>query len=288
MFQTNLLAGKRILITGGGSGLGAAMATRFAELGASLVLCGRRAEVLAATAARLRAGPMAPGAEVITLACDVRDSNAVEAIVEQAWAQAPIDVLVNNAAATFIAQTETLSARAADAVLATSLHGAMYATLALGRRWIASGRAGTVLSILSTSTLTGRAYTVPSAIAKSGLLAMTRSLAVEWGPKGIRLLAIAPGPFPTDGSNRQLNPGERGVSAARAPLNPLGRVGQPLELANLASYLISEHAGYINGEMVAIDGGAHLRSSGAEDLLNWTPQQWEAMRQERAGRANKA
>ena len=282
MYQPDLLAGKRILITGGGSGLGAAMAARFAELGASLVLCGRRAEVLAATAAALRPTLSAAGAEVITLTCDVRDSSAVEAMVEQLWAQAPIDVLVNNAAASFIAQTETLSARAADAVLATSLHGALYATLALGRRWIASGRGGTVLSILSTSTLTGRAFTVPSAIAKSGLLAMTRSLAVEWGPKGIRLVAIAPGPFPTDGSSRQLNPGERGASAARAPLNPLGRVGQPHELANLASFLISDHAGYINGEMVSIDGGAHLRSSGAEDLLQWTPEQWAAVRGARA------
>ena len=282
MYQPDLLAGKRILITGGGSGLGAAMAARFAELGASLVLCGRRAEVLEATAAALRPTLSAPGAEVVTITCDMRDSSAVEAMVEQLWAQSPIDVLVNNAAATFIAQTETLSARAADAVLATSLHGAMYATLALGRRWIDSGRSGTVLSILSTSTLTGRAFTVPSAIAKSGLLAMTRSLAVEWGPKGIRLVAIAPGPFPTAGSNRQLNPGERGAAAARAPLNPLGRVGQPHELANLASFLISDHAGYINGEMVSIDGGAHLRSSGAEDLLQWTPEQWAAVRDARA------
>ena len=278
MFQPDLLAGKRILITGGGSGLGAAMATRFAELGAQLLLCGRRVEVLEATAARLRGG----GATVAIARCDVRDAEAVELMVEQAWSEAPIDVLVNNAAATFIAQTETLSARAADAVLATTLHGAMYATLALGKRWIASGRPGTVLSILSTSTITGRAFTVPSAMAKSGLLAMTRSLAVEWGPKGIRLVAIAPGPFPTDGSNRQLNPDERGAPAARSPFNPLGRVGQPPELANLASYLVSDHAGYINGEMISIDGGAHLRSSGAEDLLQWAPEQWAAMRASRS------
>ena len=275
MFQTDLLAGKRILITGGGGGLGAAMARRFASLGASLLLCGRRAEVLEATAAALRTDH---AVVVHTATCDVRDAAAVEAMVDLGWAEAPIDVLVNNAAASFIARTETLSPRAADAILATTLHGAMYATLALGKRWIANGRSGTVLSILSTSTLTGRAYTVPSAMAKAGLLAMTRSLAVEWGPQGIRLVAIAPGPFPTDGSNRQLNPGERGASAARAPMNPTGRVGQPPELADLASYLVSDHAGYINGEMVTIDGGAHLRSSGAEDLLNWTAEQWAALR----------
>lgn len=275
MFTAELLAGKRILVTGGGSGLGAAMAARFASLGASLVLCGRRAEVLETTAAAIRAEH---AATVITAVCDVRDAAAVEAMVEQLWTEAPIDVLVNNAAASFIARTETLSARAADAILATTLHGAMYATLALGKRWIAVGRPGVVLSILSTSTLTGRAFTVPSAMAKAGLLAMTRSLAVEWGPQGVRLVAIAPGPFPTDGSNRQLNPGDRGASAARAPMNPLGRVGQPPELADLASYLVSDRAGYINGEMVTIDGGAHLRSSGAEDLLNWSAEQWAALR----------
>ncbi len=274
MFQPELLAGQRILVTGGGSGLGLAMATRFAELGAQLLLCGRRADVLDASASQLRAA----GAQVDTAVCDVRDAAAVEAMVDAQWAAAPIDVLVNNAAATFIARTETLSARAADAVLATSLHGALYCTLALGKRWVASQRPGVVLSILSTSTLTGRAFTVPSAMAKSGLLAMTRSLAVEWGAHGIRLVAIAPGPFPTAGSNRQLNPGERADTAARAPLNPSGRVGQPAELANLAAYLVSPQAGYINGEMVAIDGGAHLRSSGAEDLLQWGPAQWDALR----------
>ena len=273
MFLPDLLAGQRLLITGGGSGLGAAMAERLGQLGASLLLCGRRAEVLQATAASLRAA----GASVDTAVCDVRDAAAVEAMVGAQWAAAPIDVLVNNAAATFIARTETLSPRAADAILATSLHGAMYCTLALVMLWISAQRPGVVLSILSTSTRTGRAFTVPSAMAKAGLLAMTRSLAVEWGPQGVRLVAIAPGPFPTDGSNRQLNPGERADSAARAPLNPTGRVGQPLELANLAAYLVSPQAAYINGEMVAIDGGAHLRTSGAEDLLQWGPAQWEAL-----------
>ncbi len=274
MFAPDLLAGQRILITGGGTGLGAAMAARFAELGASLVLVGRRAEVLAATAQGLRDR----GAAVQTLPCDIRDATAVQTMVDAAWAEGPIDALVNNAAATFIARTETLSPRAADAILAPTLHGALYCTLALGKRWIDSGRSATVLSILSTSTLTGRAFTVPSAVAKAGLLAMTRSLAVEWGPHGIRLVAIAPGPFPTDGAWRQLAPGERAGAIERAPMNPLGRVGRPPELADLASFLLSPMAGYINGEMVVIDGGAHLRSSGAEDLLQWTPEQWERLR----------
>ena len=278
MFETGLLAGKRILITGGGSGLGAAMAARFGSLGASLLLWGRRAAVLDATADQLRA----VGTSVATQVCDIRDATLVDAALQAAWGDAPVDVLVNNAAASFIAETDQLSPRAADAILATSLHGAMYCTLALGRRWVAGGRPGVVLSILSTSTITGRAFTVPSAMAKAGLLAMTRSLAVEWGPKGIRCVAIAPGPFPTEGSDQQLNPGQRGTSSARAPGNPLGRVGHPQELADLAAYLVSDHAAFINGEMVVIDGGQHLRSSGAEDLLQWSPEQWGQLR---AGRA---
>ena len=278
MFEPGLLAGKRILITGGGSGLGAAMAARFGSLGASLLLWGRRAAVLDATADQLRA----VGTSVATQVCDIRDATLVDAALQAAWGDAPVDVLVNNAAASFIAETDQLSPRAADAILATSLHGAMYCTLALGRRWVAGGRPGVVLSILSTSTITGRAFTVPSAMAKAGLLAMTRSLAVEWGPKGIRCVAIAPGPFPTEGSDQQLNPGQRGTSSARAPGNPLGRVGHPQELADLAAYLVSDHAAFINGEMVVIDGGQHLRSSGAEDLLRWSPEQWAQLR---AGRA---
>ncbi|QUS37775.1 SDR family oxidoreductase [Tardiphaga alba] len=277
MFEKSLLAHKRILVTGGGSGLGAAMSHRFAELGAELLICGRRSATLDETAAQLRA---AYNAKVHTFACDIRDANAVADMMAAIWQDGPLDILVNNAAATFIAQSEHLSARAADAILAPTLHGAMYCTLEAGRRWIESDHNGVVLSILSTSTITGRAFTMPSAMAKSALLAMTKSLAVEWGPKGVRLVAIAPGPFPTPGATGQLHP--EGRDSGPAARNPLGRVGEHSELANLASFLISDQAGYINGEMVVQDGGAHLRSSGAEDLLHWTDTQWAAQRTARA------
>jgi NAD(P)-dependent dehydrogenase (short-subunit alcohol dehydrogenase family) len=276
MFERGLLGGKRILITGGGSGLGAAMGRRFAELGAALVICGRRLELLEQAASAMRNDF---GATVGVARCDIRDGGAVEAMMDKLFADVPIDVLVNNAAATFIAQTEHLSFRAADAILAPTLHGTMYCTLAAGKRWIERKHKGVVLSILSTSTITGRAFTVPSAMAKSAVLAMTKSLAVEWGPKGIRTVAIAPGAFPTPGATGQLRP--EGREEIWSHRNPLGRHGDHAELANLASYLISDQAGFINGEMVVQDGGSHLRSSGAEDLLQWTEAQWEKQRAER-------
>jgi NAD(P)-dependent dehydrogenase (short-subunit alcohol dehydrogenase family) len=276
MFEKNLLKGKRILVTGGGSGLGAAMGRRFLGLGAELIICGRRLEVLEQAAAEMRGDP---GGKVGAIRCDIRDGAGVDAMMETIWRDAPIDVLVNNAAATFIAQTEQLSFRAADAILAPTLHGTMYCTLAAGRRWIEAGHKGVVLSILSTSTITGRPFTVPSAMAKSAVLAMTKSLAVEWGPKGVRTVAIAPGPFPTAGASGQLRP--EGRDQGQTSRNPLGRVGEHRELADLASFLISDQAGYINGEMVVQDGGAHLRGSGAEDLLQWTDAQWEKQRTER-------
>jgi NAD(P)-dependent dehydrogenase (short-subunit alcohol dehydrogenase family) len=250
--------------------------TASSRLGAELIICGRRLEVLEATAAKMRSEP---GGKVGVISCDIRDSAAVDAMMDKIWREAPIDVLVNNAAATFIAQTEHLSPRAADAILAPTLHGTMYCTLAAGRRWIDGKHKGVVLSILSTSTITGRAFTVPSAMAKSAVLAMTRSLAVEWGPKGVRTVAIAPGAFPTPGASGQLRPEGRDESWAQR--NPLGRAGEHGELADLASFLISDRAGYINGEMVVQDGGAHLRSSGAEDLLQWTDAQWQIQRERR-------
>jgi NAD(P)-dependent dehydrogenase (short-subunit alcohol dehydrogenase family) len=273
MFEKGLLQGKRILITGGGSGLGAAMGRRFLELGAELIICGRRLELLEAAAAEMRA---ATGGKVSAMRCDIRDGAAVDAMMDAVWGEAPLDVLINNAAATFIAQTEHMSFRAADAILAPTLHGTMYCTLAAGKRWIENKHKGVVLSILSTSTITGRAFTVPSAMAKSAVLAMTRSLAVEWGPKGVRTVAIAPGTFPTAGATGQLRP--EGRDSNWASRNPLGRAGEHSELANLASFLISDAAGYINGEMVVQDGGAHLRSSGAEDLLQWSEAQWAELR----------
>jgi NAD(P)-dependent dehydrogenase (short-subunit alcohol dehydrogenase family) len=275
----DLLRGRRALVTGGGTGLGLAMAKRFAGLGADIVICGRRTEVLDAAANEIRSAT--PHAKVAGETCDIRDPDAVHALMDRVWADSPPDILINNAAANFIAQTHLLSHRAADAILQVTLHGALYCTLEAGRRWIEAGRPGVVLSILSTSTITGRAFTAPSAMAKSGVLAMTKSLAVEWGRHGIRLVAIAPGSFPTPGASAQLRPAGRSGSPTAVPL---GRAGDHAELANLASYLVSDAAAYMTGEMVVLDGGLHLKTSGADDLLSWTDEQWEAHRSARGGR----
>jgi NAD(P)-dependent dehydrogenase (short-subunit alcohol dehydrogenase family) len=203
MFEPGLLKGRRILVTGGGTGLGYAMGERFLGLGAELVICGRREAVLREAAERLST---ATGGTVETHVCDIRDAAAVEAMVEAIWATRPLDALVNNAAGNFIARSEELSPRAVDAVVNIVLHGSAYVTLACGRRWLKEGRKAAVLSIVTTYAWTGSAYVVPSAMAKAGLLAMTRSLAVEWGGRGVRLNAIAPGPFPTPGAWERLVP----------------------------------------------------------------------------------
>jgi NAD(P)-dependent dehydrogenase (short-subunit alcohol dehydrogenase family) len=230
--------------------------------------------VLQETAARIHE---ATGARVDAYPCDIRVGEQVDALIDRIWADGPLDVLINNAGATFVAQTDHLSFRAMDAVLAPSLHGALYCTMAVGRCWIADKRPGAVLSILSTSTMTGRAFTVPTAVAKSGLLAMTRSLAVEWASRRIRVVAIAPGSFPTAGFLEKVA-ADREIAAPDDSDNTLERVGRPDELANLASYLISPQADYITGEMVVIDGGRHLRNSGAEDLLARSDAQWAELR----------
>ncbi len=277
MFVPDLLQGKRILITGGGTGLGKSMARRFLELGARVAICGRREDVLEETARELAAETTdKTGGAVAWKGLDIRDAEAVERGVGEFWAGGPIDVLVNNAAGNFLARTETLSHRAVDSVLGIVLHGSAYMTLACGRRWIADGRPGTVLSMITTYAWTGSAYVVPSAMGKAGVLALTRSLAVEWGPKGIRLNAIAPGPFPTKGAWDRLVPeGQADLWESR---NPLGRVGEHRELTNLAAYMVSDQAGFMNGEVVTLDGGEWLAGAGQ---FNWASQlseeDWAAM-----------
>jgi len=275
MFQADLLKGKRILITGGGTGLGFSMGRRFLELGAGLVICGRRAEVLKEAAAKLGSDT---GGKVETQICDVRDAEAVEKMVETIWAEGPLDCLVNNAAGNFIARSEELSPRAIDAVLGIVLHGSAYCTTACGRRWLKAGHKASVLSIITTYAWTGSAYVLPSAMAKAGVLAMTRSLAVEWGGKGVRLNAIAPGPFPTPGAWERLVPRPE-LAQVFESKNPLKRVGEHMELANLASFLLSDFAGYINGEVVTIDGGEWLQGAGQFNFLErLTEEDWQSLK----------
>jgi NAD(P)-dependent dehydrogenase (short-subunit alcohol dehydrogenase family) len=281
VFEKGLLAGKRVLITGGATGLGRSIGRRYVELGADLVICGRRAAMLEAAASQMRTEL---GAGIETHVCDVRSAEAVEAMMARIFDKAPLDILVNNAAGNFIAQTHKLSTRAVDAVLGIVLHGTAYCTVACGKRWIEAGRRGTVLSILTLSALQGAPFTVPSAMAKAGVLAMTKSLAVEWGPRGIRLVAIAPGPFPTPGAWGRLMPEERRAEAQGQI--PLRRYGEHLELANLASYLVSDQAGYITGECVVIDGGKrYLGGAGTStaSMLDWSDAQWAAIREKTRG-----
>lgn len=277
-FAPDLLAGRSILVTGGGTGLGLAMVRKVMALGADVMICGRREKVLAETAASLAAEF---GRPVGTAVCDVRDAAAVAALMEKAFKEKPLDILVNNAAANFIARSETLSARAVDTILDISLKGAAYCTLEAGKRWIAAGRPGVVLSIVTSYAWHGSPYVVPSAMAKAGLLTMTRSLAAEWGPKGIRLVAISPGSFPTKGAWERLVPRPE-LAKAHETRNAMGRPGEPEELANLAAFLMSDAASYIQGDCITIDGGRWLKGAGTFGFLDaLTPDEWKTMKPKR-------
>jgi NAD(P)-dependent dehydrogenase (short-subunit alcohol dehydrogenase family) len=278
MFANDLLAGKRILITGGGTGLGKSIGQRYVGLGASLVICGRRAAKLEQTARELREEF---GAQVETHVCDVRDAAAVEAMMAAIWLGGPLDVLVNNAAGNFLARTERLSPRAVDAVIDIVLKGGAYCTIAAGKRWIDQGRSGTVLCVLTQSALVGAPFTTPSAMAKAGLLAMIKSLAVEWGPKGIRLVGVVPGPFPTEAAWSRLMPQERQDIPPEAGV-ALRRLGRHRELADLCTFLVSDSAGFITGEAVVIDGGKMLQGAAgtsAAAMQRWPDSIWESIRQ---------
>jgi NAD(P)-dependent dehydrogenase (short-subunit alcohol dehydrogenase family) len=276
LFQSDLLRGKRILITGGGTGLGKGMARRFLELGAIVSICGRRQQVLSETEAEL--SREAPN-KIRSYPCDIRDRPRVEAMIESIWKDGPLDILVNNAAGNFLARTEELSAGGFEAVLGIVLMGTINATMACGRRWLQAGHSGIVLNIAATYASTGSAYVVPSAIAKAGVVALTRSLAVEWGDRSIRMNAIAPGPIPTQGAFSRLLPRPALEEFARKR-NPQGRFGTVEELANLAAFLVSDGSSYINGEVLVMDGGEQLQGAGEFSALGrlLTEDEWKSLK----------
>lgn len=276
MFQRDLLRGRAIFVTGGGTGLGRSMALRFSELGARMFLVGRREEPLRETSEEIR---KLGGAASYTT-CDVRDYAAVEAAVAQAEQEyGEINALVNNAAGNFIARTEKLSPNAFNAVVGIVLNGSFHCTQAIGKRWIAQKRGGNILNMVTTYAAAncGSGFVVPSACAKAGVLAMTTSLAVEWAKYHIRINAIAPGPFPTEGAWSRLMPSKQFEEHSREK-HPMNRFGRHEELANLAAFLLSDMAEYINGECVVIDGGQWLRGAGEfNDLMLLPESAWEAM-----------
>ena len=274
MFRENLLHSKRVLITGGGTGLGRAMASRFLELGATVYICGRREEVLNQTAAEL-----APTGPIHALPCDVRDLDAVESMIDSVWKSGALDILVNNAAGNFIARTEELSPRAFESVIGIVLLGTLHCTMACGRRWLKANTPATVLSISATYAPVGSAYVVPSAVSKAGVEALTRSLAVEWGNRGIRLNAIAPGPIPTQGAFSRVLPRPE-LEALALDRNPMHRFGTTEELANLAAFLVCDGSSYINGEVVRMDGGEFLQGAGEFSNLGraLTDQDWQSLK----------
>ncbi|HEY5313188.1 MAG TPA: SDR family oxidoreductase [Pirellulales bacterium] len=276
MLKPGSFAGQTIVITGGGTGLGRAMGHYLLQLGANLVICGRRAEVLSQAAAELE---RETGGQVLAHRCDVRVVEQVEALLDAAAARfGSVQGLVNNAAGNFICPTERLSFNAFHTVVDIVLGGSINCTLAQGKRWVAAGSGGVFLNIVATYAETGSAYVVPSAVAKSGVLALTRSLAAEWGRHGIRSNAIAPGPFPTDGAWSRLIPGELAEQFDPVQRVPVGRVGDPRELANLAAYLLSGSSAFVNGACFTIDGGESVQSAGEFNYLSaLSSQQWDAL-----------
>lgn len=276
MLREDALKGKVAIVTGGGSGLGKAMTKYFLQLGAKVVITSRNLEKLYGTAKELEDQT---GGRVLCVACDVRNWEEVEAMKEAALKEfGRIDILLNNAAGNFISPTERLTHSAFDSILDIVLKGTKNCTLSVGKHWIDSKTPGTVLNIVTTYAWTGSAYVVPSACAKAGVLAMTRSLAVEWGKYNIRFNAIAPGPFPTKGAWDRLLPGDMKDQFDLAKKNPLKRVGEHQELANLAAYLVSDFSSFVNGEVVTIDGGEWLQGAGEFNMLEDIPQEmWDTL-----------
>ena len=287
-FRADVLAGKRILITGGGTGLGRELARHFVAHGASVHICGRRETVLAQTVAELRQTAQHGGGADYHV-CDVREAEQIEAMVERIWAGGPLTGLVNNAAANFISPSIEISPRGFAAVRSTVMDGALFSTLACGRRWIAQGLPGSVVSMLVTWVWTGSAYVLPSAMAKTAVHAMTMSLAVEWGRHNIRVNAVAPGPFPTESAWEKLAPiPKANVGAASADEVPMGRFGRMPELCNLLTFLQADGCEYLTGQNIAIDGGHHLAAPSTFAALGkLTAEDWAEAKALVRGRAEK-
>lgn len=280
MLKPGALKNKTIIITGGGTGLGRSMGKYFLELGANLVITSRKKEVLDKTATELS---KETGGKVLAVPCDVRKYEEIENVIKSAEAEfGQVNGVLNNAAGNFISPTERLSHRAFDIVVDIVLKGTYYTTLAAGKNWIAKKQPGTFLNIVTTYAWTGSGYVVPSACGKAGVLALTRSLAVEWAKYNIRSNAIAPGPFPTEGAWSRLLPGELVKKFDPAQRVPLKRVGEHQELANLAAYLMSDFSSYVNGEVITIDGGEWLRNGGEFSHLEMIPDQmWDQLEKTR-------
>ena len=275
MFNDQLLAGRRILVTGGGTGLGKAMAAKFLQLGAEVHICGRRKIVCDETATELMD---LHGGRVISHGVDIRNAMAVDEMIEQIWTGGPLTDLINNAAGNFVSRTQDLSPRGFDAVANIVMHGTFYVTHAVGRRWIAGKHPGNVVSITVTWVRNGSPFVVPSAMSKSAIHAMTMSLAAEWGRYGIRLNTIAPGEIPTEGMSKRLNPTDQ-PGARTIARNPMGRVGKMEELQNLAVFLISGGCDWISGETIAMDGAQALASGGNfYELREWSDADWQQAR----------
>ena len=275
MFQPGLFDGQRILVTGGGTGLGRMMAEKFLSLGADVVICGRRKGVCDETATELME---AHGGRVDAFALDIRNAAAVDEVIGEVFATGGLTGLVNNAAGNFIARTEDISPRGFDAIANIVMHGTFYVTHAVGTRWIEAGQGGSVLSILTTWVRNGGPFTVPSAMSKAAIHTMTKSLATEWGRYGIRLNGIAPGEIPTEGMNKRLMPGMKpGERTERN--NPAGRTGTPEEIQNLAAFLMSDGCKWISGETIALDGAQALGMGGNfYELRAWGDADWKAAR----------
>ena len=278
MFKPGLMAGERVLITGGGTGLGKVMAEACLMLGATVYICGRRGQILEEAAKELME---AHDGRCVPMACDIRVPEAISDMLDTIWADGgPLTGLVNNAAGNFISRTEDLSTRGFDAISNIVFKGSFYMTLDCGKRWLAEGTHASVVSILTTWVWNGSPFTVPSAMSKAGLNAMTQSLAVEWGGRGVRFNAIAPGPFPTEGMSARLNPGAQERAYSDMSSNPMNRVGEMRELANLAVYLLAPGSEYVNGQTIAIDGAAYQATGGNfAGLRAWSEEQWESVKQ---------